>query len=87
MILGREPIVENVIYPSAGLMVCMEKFDVCSDIVVRFNIIAGVFHAGFGLDGFQCGAEETEQNPLSIYGNVAHSVEGDGFVVVNFVRD
>ena len=56
---GREDIMENILYPTAGLMVCMEKYDKdCSRLVLKDNIIAGVFHAGFGVDGFDCAITE-----------------------------
>ena len=55
--------------------------DQCTDITLDENIVAGAFSNGFGHDGFDC-----EDTSISFTHNIAHSVEGDGFVIVNPVR-
>ena len=72
----------------------MDKKDVCSELVVRSNIIAGTYHAGLGMDGLDCSitaaylaVTTNEPSGLSYYGNVAHSIEGDGFVITNYKRE
>jgi hypothetical protein len=64
--------------PASGLAICgLTEGDVCKDLTVTNNIIAGALMIGVATPGYDCNSK----NDKSFKNNVVHSVRGVGVAV------
>jgi hypothetical protein len=58
-----------------GFIICSYVMgEICNDITIINNIVAGAFFYGFAAPGHTCG----DESDLTFHNNLAHSINGPG---------
>jgi parallel beta-helix repeat protein len=69
---------DHMVDISGGIIACgADKEDVCTQIYIENNIVAGTFFSGYVAYGHNCG----DYSEPYFRNNIAHSIEGTGAVI------